>query len=469
MSKKFDITTSIFYRWRYWIGYGTIIALLIGLLLVAGFLIPGAVSDSEYRSIINTSSFDPWSDLTNLPFYLLQHVTLAIFGVTLLGIKLPALILGFVTAICMAILLRRWFSPGIAVLASILAIATGQFLFLAQNGATGILYLFWPTVLLLLGTLVANRSKGHGLWKILAFIAAALSLYTPLSIYVLIAIASAVMIHPHLRHIIYRLPRYRIIIGGVIMAALLVPLALSIIQRPRIGLTLLGIPSEWPNLFENVQTLLSQYFSFMSLGNQSILLPVFGFASILLILYGLVRLIKTYATVQSHIILAWTVLLLPVLLINPSFVSIMFVPQLLLLASGFEGVLRRWYRLFPMNPYARVVGLVPLIILVGSMVLFGLERYAYAYRYAPEIVQNFSRDILVIPDTEHLVVSSEEFELYTAVAAYKPDLKIFTPDAITSLGDIYAVTAAAYDSETIPDQIISSGRSQDGVRFYIYK
>lgn len=467
---KFDITTSVFYRWRYWLGYGSIVLIIIGLIYLAGVLIPSGVSTSELDSIVASSQLsvgELWHSAgPNAPFYLLQHISLGLFGATLIGIKLPSLILGLITAICMIFLLRRWFSPSIAMLASVITITTGQFLFLTQQGSAGILYLFWPTTILLLATLVANRVRFHGAWKLLLFIAAALSLYTPLSIYVIAALLSAIALHPHLRYIIRRLPLLRILLGAFIALILLLPLILTIIHDPSVALTLLGIPSSWPNLLANLGELADQYFGFMSLGDKSILLPVFGLSSMLLILFGFYRIVTTRQTVQGYVILSWTVLLLPVLILNPLYISIMFVPMLLLLSSGLEGILRSWYGLFPRNPYARVTGLIPLIVLVTSMVLFGLERFAYAYRYSPDTVHNFSSDILIIPNVKVLVVSSSEREVYEAVAHYHANLTITTTRP--SSGE-YATTAAAYSDKAIPASIVTTGRSENAARFYLYK
>lgn len=467
---RFDFTTSIFYRWRYWIGYGLIVILFLSLLYVAAYVIPNGLTDSELRSVIASSQLNigslPLNAPLNAPYHLLQHGTLALFGISTLGIKLPSLILGLITALCMTFLLRRWFSPGIAVLAAAIAVTTGQFLFLAQQGSPGILYLFWPTVLLLLATLVANRVKYHAVCKALFFIAAALSLYTPLGIYVLIALVGATFLHPHLRYIVKRLPVKHIIANSVAALIILLPLLLTLIRDPSSGLRLLGIPSEWPNLPTNLHALFDQYFNFMSLGSSSVLLPVFGFASMLIILYGLLRLIQTRSTVPSHVVLIWTICLTPVLIINPAFISIMFVPLFLLLATGFEHLLRVWYRLFPRNPYARVAGLLPIVVLVASMTLFGLERYVSAYRYAPEVVRNFSQDILRIPQTATIVVAPHEKALYDAVAMYREDLTVTTsyPNEST-----YVVTSAAYDSSRTPSSVVTNARRHDAARFYLYQ
>lgn len=151
---------------------------------------------------------------------------------------------------------------------------------------------------------------------------------------------------------------------------------------------------------------------------------------------------------------------------NPIFISIMFVPLLLLLATGLEGILRNWYGIFPRNPYARVAGLLPLIVLVSSMVLFGLERYGYGYRYAPDIVQNFSRDILIIPDTPVLVVTADELPLYQALSRYGSKAVVTTKQPNQG---IYAITADAYTSKKIPTTVVTTERLDNAARFYVYK
>ena len=131
------------YRFRYYLGYVIIGLLLIGLLLFAGIYTPGGLSTQEMAAVIKSSSIDMTSisslAVTNLPFHLLQQASINLFGVSEFSIKLPSLILAFISAIGLILLLRRWFKPRIAVLASIIAITTGQFLFIAQNGAPDIL------------------------------------------------------------------------------------------------------------------------------------------------------------------------------------------------------------------------------------------------------------------------------------------------------------------------------------------
>lgn len=470
---KIDVTSFFVYRWRYWIGYIGIGLALAAVLVIAGLYIPGGLSEREINAVImsdglNLTLTDPTTfSITNMPYHILQLLSITVFGVSTLSIKLPSLILGFITAVSMLLLVRQWFTQNVAVLASVIAVTTGQFLFLAQEGAPGILYLFWPTVLLLLATYIVRRVKYGLLWKALFAICAALSLYTPLSLYVLIALGCAVLFHPHLRYLARRLPKTQVIVAVLIAIFLIVPLGWIVLENPSLGLSLLGIPEQWPSLLDNLAILGQQYFGFMSIGSGSLMTPVFGLGSMLLIGYGLYQLIKTRETVQSYVVLIWLLCLLPVLIINPQYTSITFVPLLLLLATGLRHLLSTWYGLFPRNPYARIGGLIPLVILVSSLVLFGLNRYMYGYQYAPETVKHFSRDLrLLPPETSVLKVHPDELSFYEVVASHADNFEVTTNTPED--GDYTATRKAKTESE-IPTRIITSSMAYEADRFYIYK
>ncbi|MDB5160036.1 MAG: conserved rane protein of unknown function [Candidatus Saccharibacteria bacterium] len=469
-----DITNFFIYRWRYVVGYSIIALLLAGLLIFAGLYVPGGVSPEEMRATVRSDALS-FSDLTSfgitsLPFYILQAGIFHIFGVSDFTIKLPSLILALFSAIGLILLLRRWFKPNIAVLTSLIAITTGQFLFIAQNGTPGILYVFWPILLLSLGTQVTRAKKGRLFWKLSFAAAAALSLYTPLSIYPLIAITLAVTLHPHLRAIVRRLSRFKIVLSSILGGILVAPLVYLIVTTPKLGLSLLGAPATWPpDIGANVMTLLKQFFLFWEPSTTTLMTPVFGFGSVLIVGLGMYRLIRTRDTTRSYLIILWLLCLLPVLNLNPSFTSVTFVPSVLLLAAGLTSLITYWYRLFPLNPYARIAGLIPIIILVVTLIGSGLDRYVYGYHYSPTTAINFSQDLKLIPkETTHLVVSQTELPFYVAVAHHRTGLIVTT--APTS--NQFTATRAAHES--IPatyriTRIITTTYSTDSDRLYIYK
>jgi len=466
-----DFSKYFLYRWRYVFGYAFVGLALTALLIFAGLYLPGALSESEKTSVIRSASLS-FSDsstlaIPNLPYYGLQAGIFALFGISIFTIKLPSLIIAFISAIGLVLLLRRWFKPNIAVLASLIAITTGQFMYIAQLGTPGILYVFWPITLLLLGTQITRVKKFRFLWKILFAISAGLSLYTPLGIYPLIAIALAVAFHPHLRAVIRRLSRFRLAVVSLLFIITVAPLVWLITLSPQLGLTLLGVPLIWPPDFgENVLSVLRQYFLFWEPSTTANMTPFFGLGSSLLVLLGLYRLVRTRQTTRSYLIIFWIVCLIPVLVLNPNFTSVTLVPSVMMLAAGLTTLISYWYRLFPLNPYARIAGLIPIIILVGALITTGLTRYIYGYHYNPRVVPLFSNDLRLLPeDAKQIVVSDDEHDFYDAVTKYRDDLDIVTKPT----SDMFIVTRDArrnFDGYEI-QKIIVNGRSNEADRFYV--
>jgi hypothetical protein len=87
-----DVTSFSLYKWRYFIGYGVVIAALIGLLVVAGLYSPGGISKNSEASIIISSNIN-LNDLSsvgiiNAPYYIFQHQLMSIFGINQFTVKL---------------------------------------------------------------------------------------------------------------------------------------------------------------------------------------------------------------------------------------------------------------------------------------------------------------------------------------------------------------------------------------------
>lgn len=472
-----DFSKYFLYRWRYVIGYSVVGLLLAGLLLFAGLYLPGGISDAEMTSVVRGASLsltDPASlAIPNMPYYALQAASLALFGASVFTIKLPSLILGLLSAIGLILLLRRWFKPNIAVLASLIAISTGQFLFISQSGVPSILYIFWPIVLLLLGTQVTRGKKARFLWKLLFAVAAGLSLYTPLSIYPLIAIILAIMLHPHLRAMMRRLKRGRLVAVASVFLLTIAPIVYFIVLNPELLVRLLGIPTggNWPPDFSaNAMTVLQQYFMFWNPSFTTIATPVFGLGSALLIMIGLLRLVRTRETTRSYLVIIWILCLAPVLLLNPIFTSVTFVPSMLMLAAGLTSLIGYWYRLFPLNPYARIVGLVPIVILVSTLIITGLARYGYGYHYSPSLANLFSNDLRLLPaDTKQLVVTENERAFYIAITkANGSPYEVVLQPTLQNFTVTRNAQPTFKDADFKVKRIVTSARTNDSDRFYVY-
>ena len=478
------ITDYFLYRWRYLLGYGVIVIIMVALIAVAGFFIPGGITTAEMQSTVTSSSFtislkdfDPQT-IVNLPYHLLQRLSISQLGVTQFSIKLPSIILGLLSALGLLLLLRMWFKQNVAVITTVLVITTGQFLFLTQSGTPAILYVFWSVWLLVSALMVSRKAKGLTLWKMSLFGIGALCLYTPLAGYMILALLSAATLHPHLRYIIRHLSRPRVILGFTCGLILLIPLIYSITQQPSIAMRLFGIPTEWPDVIANLKIIFDQYLNFINANPGPIITPVYGLGTVLLIILGLIQLFTTKYTARGYIVIAWSILLLPIIIINPQYVTVTFLPVVLLMAMGISLLISRWYRVFPRNPYARIAGLVPLAILIGGMVFSGVERYIYSYLYTPPIAQQFSQDIRLLNKElrrddrgeTRLIVANDELPFYTTVAKYSQKLTTTadgTPDPIVTT---YIVSNKAMQANTgDPIRILTSNKASQADRFYIYK
>lgn len=474
------------YRKRYIIGYTLMAVTLIGLLFVAGMFIPGGLSKAEMNSVVASNatnfslSFKPES-VIDLPYHLLQHASISLFGASNLSIKLPSLLLGALSAFGIFLLLRMWFRRNVAVLTAVIVITTGQFLFVAQSGSPSIVYVFWSVWLLVCAMMISRRVRHTLPWKMALFAIAALSIYTPLSAYILIALLSSIVLHPHLRYLIRRLSKVKLTIGFLIALVLVTPLAYAIIRQPSVGLTLLGVPNDQPDIKENILQLLRQYLDFVTPSSGMIMTPIYGLGTVILIILGIVQLVTTKYTARSYIITAWSVLLAPVLLVNPGYISITFVPVMLLVAMGISMLLGNWYRLFPRNPYARFAGLLPLSILIAGLVLSGIGRYMYGYTYDPKTAGNFTHDLQMVNQQladdnrgeTTILASTDEAPFYQVVAAHSSNVVTVhgTPLAAIMNSETVIVTHDAHKTSggTTPYRIITDSVSNDGDRLYIYK
>lgn len=477
---KLLLSDFLTYRFRYYIGYALIIISFIALLAVAGLYIPGGFSEGETEQFVQTASLDLQNTeslaIPNMPFFAAQRFIVDLLGPSTFAFKLPSLICAVIAGIGAVLLLRRWFRANIAVLATVIMITTGQFIYVAQSGTGGIAYILWSVWLLLIATMITTSQRHKRFWKVLFFIALPLSLYTPMSIYLVLAIVSAGLLHPHVRHVIKKMSRPRLAILSTISLIIAAPLGYLIALQPQLGLQLLGVPSTWPpDLWHNLQTLFQQYFNFMHPQSGTLITPLLGLGSMALIAVGFWQLWTIRYTARSYTLTAWIILLIPILIINPMFTSITFVPLLLVLASGLSYLLRSWYGIFPRNPYARFVGMIPLSILVAGLVLTGLGRYFDGYRYDPETANSFSRDLTLYhdeilgKDIKHIVVTPQEQPFYLAISHYIPESNIVVSIKAPTNSQFATTKAAHGKIDTLPARIVTTAYSHDSDRFYIYK
>ena len=161
--KKIVISKLFLYRYRFIIGYTILGLAFITLLFALPLFSQYGLSDAEIESA--TSSYYLREDtivngdLIDLPYRLLQKLSILIFGLTPYAIKLPSIVVGLFLGLLLILLLNRWFKSNVSLLASCLVILSTPFLFLAGSGTPLIMLVFWPTLLLWLGSKIQGEKR----------------------------------------------------------------------------------------------------------------------------------------------------------------------------------------------------------------------------------------------------------------------------------------------------------------------
>lgn len=473
------VTDFFSYRWRYVLGYSFIIVAIGAMIAVAAFYVPHELRQGEIDSALTsanlgTSAMSPQS-VIDLPYHILQKLSFILLGVTTFTIKLPSIILGTLSALGIFLLIRTWFEPKVAILATLLTAVTAQFLFMLQDGTPLIMYTFLSVWLLFVATYVTRRKYFGTLWKVLTALAMAACIYTPMGIYLVIVMLTTSIFHPHIRFMIRKFNRAKATIAIVLGVAALAPLVYATVLDPSILKILLGIPSQLP-IQANLVQVLHDTIGFTADTKSYMIRPLYPIGLVILMLIGLYRILSHRYTARSYITIAWGVITLALVILNPGSVTKLYPVAVILISYGIIEMIRSWYKIFPTNPYARVAGLIPLAVLVLAFVTSGMARFIGTYHNDPGVLSNYTSDLTLLraalveqhaqPDTTAVIVSQAELPFYQLVNRYD---KRFSVSANQVDKKQITITTRTAKLAGVPNGIVLSQRANDADRFYIYK
>ena len=487
--KKSIIKQLSLYNYRYVASYSFYAVLLIVMLLLAITDFPRGLNTQEIASATHSATASVhsilFSDPINAPYVLLQKVFMHVFGITPIAIKLPSLILGFLTGMALVLMLRQWFSDNVAVLTSATVATGGPFLTMGRTGTALIMYAFWLSIILLSATKKLYGKEKTFRWKLLFFGAAAASLYTPMMIYPLIAIMIAGLLHPHIRYTIRQISLKNLSIVVSAALCILAPLVWSLAHNQAHITELLGFPSSVPNLemvWHNLRIFFRVFFEFGSIQVGIYLLPLFNAATLIVVLLGILRTLADRFSARSYMLLIWTSLIFILVLFNPSAMSVIYMPIILYLAVGVETLIREWYRLFPRNPYARIAALIPLTILLVSISTANIARYFYGYAYIadPKVFHTELTNIRATLDKPvlknkqvTLVTTKDSLAFYGLLSRdYKnlsvTDTSVVAPREIITEERYTSLNDTQRQSLPVPYRIITTGLKSQSLLLRVY-
>ena len=487
--KKLIISRLFLYKHRFGIGYFLLFAAFLALLILLPMITPNGLSEAEIESAITSNNVSVDSvmsgEVVDLPYHALQKVSIKFLGLNPYALKLPSIIIGFFLGILFILLLNRWFKNNVAIITSIIAVLSSSFLYLAGSGTPLIMLVFWPTLLLWLGSKIQGKNKPKPIYSFIFAIFLLLSVMTPYLVYLAVFIALFVLVHPHLRHTIKQLPKVPLILVSLIVLAGFGFIGYITFGHPTTITTLMFMSNfSFNQFFNNIQTAFLPFFSWGGRVESTFLSPMIGLASFALAITGLISTARGFFASRNS--LATYLIIFTVLIagLHPDCAVLLILPLAILIAHGIRYILNKWYSLFPENPYARVFAIFPIGVFLGIMIISDISHFIFGYRYNPPVANQFNNDLVLIrqhvdDDTTLLVpAGTAEYDFYKIIEQ-RGDQPIWqpttTPLHITS--NVTEVTTPkiaslgkwqnSLDNYRL-EHIITSSKSENSDRIYIY-
>ena len=471
------------YRFRYVLGYGAFVMLLA--LMVFSYIgsVPSGLSDAELASATKSMNLNPQAitalNVVDVPYHLLQKLSISLLGLTPFAIKLPSALVALATGMCIVFMLRTWFRDNVAVISSLLAVTSMPFLSAARSGTSLIMTFFWTSLLLLAATNALHVKRLRTLWKTVGLFAGLALLYSPFGIYPLIALLISGMLHPHVRHLFRKTSKKAYAAFIVLALIYLSPLVYAAATHPSILATLAGIQLEsvtFDKIFDNARQLYGLFINpFGSTIKNGYITPLFGAATLAIMVFGLFKTIQDHHSARSYMLLIWLGFLLPLILLNPTMPFVVFIPATLLLAIGVESLIREWYDIFPLNPYARIGALIPLAILLTSIVATNMFRYFYGHIYTTDFYHRHNElaairhtlDRKDVNKAEQYLVANDNQPFYDLLRRDYPKLHVVSSAPSAVRGTVITLDGATVKGQT-PYRIITDGKKDESHVLTVY-
>ena len=478
--KKIIVSKLFLYRYRFVIGYALLGFAYLGMLLSLPIIGQYGLSDAEMASAESSYYLNidaPFNgDLVDLPYRLLQKFSIKIFGLTPYAVVLPSIIIGILLGLLLVLLLNRWFKSNVSLLASCMIVLSTPFLFLAGFGTPLIMLVFWPTLLLWLGSKIQGEKRPKPMYSFWFAIALLGAIFTPYMLYFALFCILFVAFQPHLRYIVKSLPKLPLFIVGIIIVGGVTALIMNVINHPSVIQELLfnegfSIDKFIPNVLDGLKLC----FSWWGTVESTLLAPLVSLPIFALALTGLFSTTKGFFASRNSIASLMLLFSIIIMGFNPEAAIFIVLPTSILVAHGLKYVFEKWYGLFPENPYARIAALIPLTLLFGIMAVPSSLQYFYGYRYNPEVATKFDDTLKIIRRNlknqtltdQTLVVGDKHYRFYR-ILEDSTELKVSESIPDNNTNSIAIMTRQPAGEKYQLSRIITSPRKENSDIIYLY-
>lgn len=473
------------YKNRFIIGYILLAASFLTLILFVPKIALTGLSTSEITSATASQNLNLRSifdgQLVDLPYHLLQKTVFKFIGITTYSVIIPSIIIGGFLGFFLILLLNRWFKNNTAIIASIITVLSSNFLFLVSNGTPLIMVVFWPTLLLWLGSKVQGKERPAPIWSFIFAFALFLSSFTPYMIYLIILILIYTILHPHLRFTIKNLPRLPFILVSLFILIGFGFMGFIFLQHPEtIKPLLYSGDFKLSTYFNNLKQAFLPFFTWHGVIESIFLAPQISLPATFIAIIGLVSTFKGFFASRNSIAIFLIIFTILISGFHTDYAVLLILPFTILIAHGLRYIIYKWYNLFPENPYAKLFGVIPIAIFLFTMITSDLSHFISGYRYAAPVANQFNSDLSMVlthaKAGDYLLLDeNDDFsKLLIAANTVKPifrdSLNYYITTDVSSLpknSKIYTIGKTNHTQLEL-QKVYTSSKSQNSDRLYLY-
>ena len=481
------------YRFRYLIGFGIVGIFIILLATYKFWQLPNGLSTGEVDALAVSGHFSPvlmfsefsrhlgW--LINLPWTVLQWLSLEIFGVSTFGARLPAVILAVLSGVGIALVLRKWTRPNIAAISSFLAVTSVTFMSLSRSGTAAAMMTFLIVATLLSATTILYTNRKYSfrilLAKIAVGVALAAMLYQPGGVYVVAVFCLAGFLHPRIRLLFVRTKTWKILLGAVAGLIVIAPLIAGIILQ--LFNSDLSIIKQLLvlNGSLSIDNLKAASVAMLGIGTGEfggLITPPITLVGLIIAILGLARIVTEVFSARAYLVLPFTLLAMILTVAQPAMIYLLFVPLVLLTTVGLEVLVYHWYSLFPRNPYARIFALFPLTILVLGLGWTSILRFNSIVNYSGEASYYYNQEFQAAANwlqgntdnPVHIVARDDQAELYQTLQKDFDNLTVSSKITDAENATNIVLQSSAVETTNQPKQVVSGSLKNNPVLLRIY-
>lgn len=348
-------------------------------------------------------------------FFYLQAVGVAVFGNTILGLRIAPAILGILSVVAVYLWASSWFNRRTALIAALLMAVSPWAVIISRDGfRAGMLMLLIPLTLWL-ATKAFRSNKWY--WFVGAGVSFGLGFYT----YIAYRMLPLALLAIGLFVLVWRrqwIKKYwkGIAIAAVATAVTLIPLGWYALGNPaaiagRPG----GVSFTNPDLNHGnpigtlADSTLKTVLMFNVHGDENYRHGMGGepmlnlFVGIMFVLGILLAVTRIRRLTYFALLMVFGAMLLPAALTAEGIPHGLrtvgaIAPAMILAALGINYILYQWQRTFPLNPVARNSGTGAIVLLLALTVYHGYASYFVAWANSPETYKSYSEENVALSD-----------------------------------------------------------------------